>query len=83
MNEQVDILNKAYAPSKFHFNLQSIGRTVNETWAYATYPSTDRFDFRKGNYTTLNVALTDNIIYELEKDEDSVVFIEPSGVGYA
>jgi len=69
LNNQLDVLNAAYAPHGFQFNLKGITRTVNANWADDTkgYEMTMKRSLRKGTYSTLNVyylyEMGDNLGY--------------------
>ncbi|KAL2118670.1 hypothetical protein VTJ04DRAFT_8330 [Mycothermus thermophilus] len=55
--DQLDVLNAAYAPHGFQFNLKEITRTVNAQWAVDGngYEMTMKRQLRKGSYAALNI----------------------------
>ena len=59
INDQIAVLNAAYASSGFHFNLVSVDRTTNATWYTMAYGSTAEAQakaaLRKGTADDLNV----------------------------
>jgi hypothetical protein len=69
LNEQLDTLNRAYAPHGFQFTLKGTTHTTNANWADDTrgYEMTMKRSLRKGGYNALNVyflpEMGDNLGY--------------------
>ncbi|EFY97549.1 peptidase M43 family protein [Metarhizium robertsii] len=61
LNNQMDVLNKAFEESKFHFNLKKIRRVNNETWAWNNHSLAMRRQLRQGDQKTLNVYILEGL----------------------
>ncbi|KAH0598404.1 hypothetical protein MHUMG1_03702 [Metarhizium humberi] len=57
LNNQMDVLNKAFEESKFHFNLKKIRRVNNATWAVKNDSLAKRSQLRQGDQKTLNAYI--------------------------
>jgi len=59
INDQLAVLNAAYASTPFQFNLVSVDRTTNATWFTGCYNSTTEMQFknalRQGGANALNI----------------------------
>ncbi|KAF5129830.1 Extracellular metalloprotease [Metarhizium anisopliae] len=57
LNKLMDVLNKAFEESKFHFNLKNISRTNNATWAVSWDNPAMRRQLRQGDQKTVNAYI--------------------------
>ena len=57
LNNQMDVLNKAFEESKFHFNLKNITRFNNETWGVGEDEAVMSRQLRQGDQKTVNVFI--------------------------
>ena len=64
---QIDNLNDAYAPANISFNLVTINRMQNDTWARDHDPGIMEYTTRQGNVSTLNIYFQERL-----KDASSV-----------
>ena len=59
MGPQIDVMNQAYAPSGFKFNLLDTDFSANDDWAVATQASPAELEMKKalhrGSYSNLNL----------------------------
>lgn len=62
--EQIDVLNKAFAPGGFSFDLRNATYTENAAWATLRFEPTDMHaTLRQGDYSTLNLYFLSGMAY--------------------
>jgi hypothetical protein len=68
--EQIDVLNKAYAPGGFSFNLHNWTYSENADWARLPLEPTDMHaTLRQGDYSTLNLYFLSGMAYYSNSSE--------------